>query len=552
MTSREQMEQLLELIRDPEIYIPKFLYIKTKDSKVELIQLNEPQLACLRKIKELRQANKPVRLIILKARQMGFSTVTEAEIFHDTTTKKNRNSLIVAHVDDSSSKLFGMSKLFFDMLDPRLRPMHKANNAKMLLFENPTNSPEEKKENAGLRSAIRVTTAESPEAARSSTYQNVHCSEVAFWRKPEEAMLSILQTVPNTPDTMVIVESTANGVGGYFYEMWNKAMAGENDFVPLFFGWNEMSNYRLPPAPEFERSEEEQEMAELYELDDEQLMWRRWCIANNCGGDIDKFRQEYPINADEAFTTSGRPAFDAQMIYARKKYLAADKDRFMVVGDLMLTEGKVQVREHRKGCLKIYKPPIEGHEYLIAADVAEGVAGGDSSTAQVFDRTTHENVATWKGLVPPDLFGSETLWWLARLYKRALVAPEENNHGLTTIIALRGVYNNIYRRQTVDKISNKSIEKHGFKTTTLTRPILVNKTAKFIREGVGRINDMDTLDEMLWFAYDDSGKAQAVQGKHDDLVMAFGIGVTVLEERPYIPNKIKKNNTDYTYDKTGW
>ena len=545
-------EKLRKLLRDPKTYIERFLFIKTKNSTVERFRLNPPQLKLLATITALREQMRPVRLVILKARQMGFSTCTEAEIYHDSSTKKNRNSLIVAHVEDSSTKLFGMSKLFYEMCDERVRPMLRNNNAKLLLFENPSNDEDVKRASPGLRSSIRVTTAESPSATRSSTFQNVHASEVAFWNHAEEAMLSIMQTVPNSPDTMVVLESTANGIGGYFYDMWQKATAGENDFVPLFFGWHEMPEYCMPVPPDFILSSAELQLKTLYELTDQQLVWRRWCIANNCGSDEDKFKQEYPICPEEAFLMSGRPVFDVQLVHERKKYLAADKQRTVLQGELKLVNNKVIFEEVAKGRLKIYKPPEEDRAYLIAADVAEGVSGGNYSVAHVFDRITWEQVASWRGHIAPDMFGDKVLWYLARLYKKAFVAPESNNHGLTTITALRKVYHHIYRRKTVDKITNKPVEKFGFLTNAQTRPLAIDKAVKFVRDGVGRINDMDTLDELLWFQEDDNNKAQAVDGKNDDCVMALAIGCQILEQAPYSDKVMQEAKAEITNDKTGW
>jgi hypothetical protein len=301
-------------IRDPLKYIETFLKIKTKDSRIIPLKLNEPQKKLYREIEKQRAENKPVRQIILKARQMGFSTLTEALIFHNTATRFNVNSLIVAHRDDSTVNLFKMSKLFFDELPHPLKPMVMNSNAYELNFENPTRDPAEKKARPGLRSRIRCVTAGGGGIARGDTLMNVHISEFAFWTGDKKATLSgIMQAVPAIPGTMVIIESTANGFEE-FQKMWSAAEKGENDFVPVFFAWYEMPDYRMPVPPGTKWTKEELELKERHKLDDEQLSWRRWCIKNNCGGDEKIFRQEYPSNPDEAFIVSGESVFDNEVI----------------------------------------------------------------------------------------------------------------------------------------------------------------------------------------------------------------------------------------------
>ena len=125
-------------IRNAREFIEGALKIKTKDTRIVPLILNQPQKRLYNTVKEQAKQQKPIRIIILKARQMGFSTLTEALIFHRTVTRRNVNSLIVAHKDESSNNLFNMSKLFYENLPPELQPMRKASNARELVFENPT------------------------------------------------------------------------------------------------------------------------------------------------------------------------------------------------------------------------------------------------------------------------------------------------------------------------------------------------------------------------------------------------------------------------------
>ena len=212
-------------------YIEKYIKIRNKAGKIIDFKLNSPQQRLYDVIKEQKQQNKPVRVLILKARQLGFSTVTGSILFKETTTKFNVNTGIITHLDEATTNLFNMSKLMYDNLPKEMQPSIKNSNAKELIFNNDKGT--------GLNSKIRCMTAGSSGVGRSYTYTNLHISELAFWPgDKKETMTGLLQAVPNLPGTMIIIESTANGFD-YFKEMWDKAVAGENDFVPLFVGWNE-------------------------------------------------------------------------------------------------------------------------------------------------------------------------------------------------------------------------------------------------------------------------------------------------------------------------
>jgi hypothetical protein len=158
-----------------------------------------------------------------------------------------------------------------------------------------------------------VATAGGDGIARGETVTHVHLSEVAFWPTATAAdnLNALLQAIPNTRDTEVYVESTANGMNGVFYDLWMGAVNGTNGFIAFFSPWFDSPEYREPVPEKFERTYEEQELADLYGLDNEQLMFRRQKIAQN---GREAFQQEYPSNADEAFIASGRPVFNPEQI----------------------------------------------------------------------------------------------------------------------------------------------------------------------------------------------------------------------------------------------
>lgn len=316
----------------PKNYIQTLLWIKTKTGLVQRFKFNEVQNKVYEKIQYLRKLGKPIRIIILKARQTGISTLTEALIFFFTVTVKNISSLIIAHDKESTNHLFRMSKMFYDRLPNlvQIKPMKKTSNRIELCFDNP--SEKTKYRNPGLNSLIRVDTANNMQAGRAFTIQNLHGSELAFWERPEEVMTGLMQSVPDEPNTMIIIESTANGVGNYFHNMWLDAESGNNDFIPIFIAWWELDSYRMIPPRDFKPYDYEHEiygneikLSEIFELDNQQLYWRRYTIKNKCNNDINVFKQEYPATPNEAFLTSGRRIFDIGLINEYYQYVKDSK-----------------------------------------------------------------------------------------------------------------------------------------------------------------------------------------------------------------------------------
>jgi hypothetical protein len=549
----KQADNLRKLRDDFTFYAPTMLQIRTKVGELVPFELNYMQQRINAEIERQRALNKPVRIIVLKARQMGCSTLTEGRLFHQTTMHKLTTSMIVAHKDDASTNLFNMSKLFYECMPEELRPMRKASNAKELVFENPTTNAKEKAANPGLRSKIKIETAGAEGVGRSDTLHNVHISELAHWKpkeKVKEIMAGLLQAVPNTPNSMIIVESTANGVGGYFYDMWQLSKEGKNDFVPLFFAWFEHPEYRMPVLDGFMLDPEERELRDLYHLDDEQLVWRRWCIANDCNGDKEIFKQEYPSNDIEAFLSSGRPVFNTAILNAMLQETKATPPNW--VGNMTEENGRVKFAPQQKGFLSIWKKPKEGHEYVISADVAEGLAHGDYSSADVIDRKTLEQVAQWHGHIDPDMFGEFELYRLAKFYNLAFIVPEVNNHGLTTVTSLKKKYRRIYRRRTVDKISNKARQEYGFQTTTKTKPLAIDKAAECIRERYVKINCKETVEECLTYVRDDRGATNAQQGRYDDRVMSLAIGLYANYEVPFTEVDDEDVEYEIAFGRTGY
>lgn len=544
-------------------YMENFLKIRNKQSQLVPFKANHAQQLFNDIIEENTKRGKLHRYIILKARQLGMSTFTEGYIYHDTSTREYVNSLIIAHEEKATLNLFNMSRLFYEACPLAIRPMKKYSNGKELAFENPTGDDEEKLRNPGLRSRITIATAGTTDTARSGTYHNVHVSEIAFFPNPQNTMTALLQCVPDEPNTFVCMESTANGIGGYFYDMWNAAVKGENDFTPIFFPWFADPNYSTPFSTEEEKEEfietvnymhpdasgklvhtDEWLLREQFDLTWEQLNWRKKTIANKCGGDLDMFHQEYPATPDEAFIASGRPKFNLKAV---KEYeLACQPPE--AVGDLLHTKDTISINENDKGAFKMWLSPKKDVQYAIGADVAEGLVSGDYSVAIVLDSDLNV-CAKWRGHIDPDLFGKEIIK-LATLYNEAYIAVENNNHGLTTLKSiLNEDYYNLFYTKSYDKVNDTITKKLGWSTNVRTKPLAIDKLAEYIREKFFGMWDIEIIEELYSYVIDDKGKTNAQEGKHDDCVMALAIALQAFLEgrgENYLPEISRDDVKRYT------
>lgn len=506
-------------------YIEEYVKIRDKNRKIIPLKFNEPQLKYYNTIRELRKQNKPVRIIILKARQMGFSTATEGIFFKETVTKPNVNTAIVAHKEDSTNNLFNMSKLMYDELPDIIKPEKKKSNAKELVFD--------KSDGTGLKSKIKCFTAGGKGIGRSDTLNNLHLSELAFWQGDKKTtLLGLLQAVPNTPDTIIIIESTANGFE-YFKELWDNAVSGKNDFVPIFIGWNELQEYKMPYTG-FELTKEEKELQKLYGLSLEQITWRRWCIANNCGGDIEQFKQEYPINPEEAFISTGKCYFDKENIIKRLQEVKDVKPVTQGYFDYDYNGIKItniRWKEDKEGPIKIYEKPKENYPYVLPGDTAG--EGSDYFTGHVLDNTTGKQVAVLKDEYD-EISYTRQMYCLGIYYNTALIGIEANYTTYPIQELERLKYPNQYIREKEDTYTGKHNKSFGFKTTSISRPRILGQLQTIFKDEIEMIVDEDTLKEGLTFIKNEKGRPEAQIGYHDDLIMALAIGYDIRTQQSMI------------------
>lgn len=314
------IEKLQKLKDDFEHYASANLYIRTKAGKVEPLVLNSAQKHIHEKLEEQLAKTGKVRALILKGRQQGCSTYVEGRFYHKVTFRKGVRAFILTHEDDATKNLFEMAQRYHE--NSNINISTKSSNARELEFDK-------------LDSGYRVGTAGNKAVGRSNTIQYFHGSEVAFWPHADEHAKGVLQAIADMPGTEVILESTANGIGNYFHSQWQLAESNQSEYIAIFVPWYWQDEYRKPVPEDFTRTDKEDELVDLFGLDNEQLMFRRAKIqelsTNGTDGEA-SFKQEYPSTAVEAFQSTGGDSLISPDVVMKARKTKCDAIGPIVIG----------------------------------------------------------------------------------------------------------------------------------------------------------------------------------------------------------------------------
>lgn len=481
-------------------HIENHLLIENKDRKIVRFKLNA--------IQAKYDDNRTNRDIILKARREGFSSYILALFLIDCLKTPNTRSVVVSHKTEATQRLLERVKRYIERFydgDEFVKIPLTYNNRSELYF------PE-------TNSSFYIGTAGSDSFGRGDTIHNLHLSELAFYDSPKELLTALIPTVPK--NGRIVIETTANGFNE-FKDLWELTKAGKTAFTPHFFPWWEHDEYTLAGEP-IELDAEERNLKARFNLTDDQLRWRREMIREmltdpNKETTMDIVRQEYPSDDFEAFISSGRPVFNQQILklYLENVIPPVARGYVSEIGQLTHDE---------KGYVRFYKYPEVGKQYVIGADVAEGLEKGDYSVGMVLSRDL-ELVATWHGHIDPDLFAQE-LVGLARFYNGAVIGCERNSIGILVNQKIKDLgYDALYRRQYIDKIRKAPAHELGWKTDAKTKPTIIQELGAALREQVIDIYEEDTIKELLAYQRDEAGHTNAQEGMHDDRVIALAIAL---------------------------
>jgi hypothetical protein len=402
--------------------------------------------------------NKPVRLCIVKPRQIGFTTWSDGLLYWAASTQAQCRSLIVGNEESTAIDIFETVQRFA-VRDARkalgCMPMIRSLSVRGLSFDNPDGKRRMK--NPGLDSSIGIRTADNRNAGHGWSGRFLHGTECARWKYPE-VLTGLLNAVPDTAGTVVILESTGHGAAGVFFDIFTEAVEKQNEWTPIFISWKDRPEYTVELSAEemskFEPKPVEFDLMKRHGLTIEQVAWRRKTIASPRCKDSERapedvFREQFPLEWEEAFIGQSRQFFDMHIV-AQREETARDmeRDKKFKTGTLVI-EGragrnrpdKIAVKLVERGYLTIWEDPIPGDDYVIGSDVGSGLAVGDFSNAYVMQRRTQRFVARCRSReFYPEFWGESILPALGWLYNTAFIAAEANSIGLIATRKVALVY----------------------------------------------------------------------------------------------------------------
>lgn len=470
---------------------------------------------------------KRLRKRILKARREGMSTIILALFFLDTYNNPNRRTISLAHDLESTQAIFEMVHRFFQGLPKAKQRSAKRSNRREMYWED-------------IDSRIFVATAGQENVGSGSTLHNIHKSERAKWHLSATQIRALDASLDEAGSHANIIEETTAYGMNHFFEDWQESVAGRSVYDAVFFPWFDYPDYRIPVPPDFRRTDEEEDRARAFGLDDEQLAWYRQKRRER----KELTQQEYPHTPQEAFIASGTPYFDRDRLVEINNGLQGMPG---AIEDLVLSsETLPRLRNaYRSGEFKVFKLPVVGRSYIVVGDTAEGLdpTRGDYDSAAVFDAVSWEEVATLDGKWDTDYYG-RMLAELGWMYDTALLAIERNNHGHAVINAAlnegypaqkgngaSGLYYHDPEIIEGKRSSKPLVRKAGWPTDTKTKNFALDKLASAIVEENMLFRSQDTVTQLMTYVHLGGGRSGGEGNAHDDRVIRSAIGAALLTLR---------------------
>lgn len=598
LTHNGRMLTALDRVRlayDFEFWCLTCVKIQDKRSKMMIpFRLNYGQRKTVHEFEQQRTQGVPIRVIIVKARQWGGSTVTQMymlwlQLYH----YKRWHSAIVSQLKNQAINIRAMiSNVVLnyptDIMRLTLSGYEGLGNTKYIQER---------------ECKMQISSAETPDALRSFDFSMLHLSEVGLWkstpaRSAEDLMQALYATVPDTAGTFIVMESTAKGIGNFFHKSYLAAANGESMLKPVFVPWFEIENYakfRHKSGGAIERDDDGLPVSAIDNVEGlignmTEYQWTQWNQGATLEGiawyaDTQRslqysdfmMRSEYPGSAHEAFQTKSNKYYDDAHIERCRQSCTppvfvgniggkADK------GDDALTDIRLTDRHNPMDELQIWSMPDESHSvgnrYLVVTDIGGIGEKSDWSVISVFDRARlaeHdgwlERAATWRGHIDHDQLAWKAAQ-VAKFYNNALLAIESNtletkdrkmvstyegNHFYTVIDEIADRYGNMYMREVPpDVAGNPSSHRYGWHTNVRTKYLAYDQSRASIRDGEYVERDNRCVDEMSWLERKGNGSLGAIDGQHDDIIDTTAIGIYISSRempQPTMLNRQKRRNT---------
>jgi len=505
-------KKLKMVMNDFTLFAKNFVKIIDNNNSVIPFVLNEEQADFIGRMQKFN--------IILKSRQIGFSTMSLAYCLFNAVNHPNTRYMIVSLSNESVSGLFNTLKFMNDNLprDKYTFPTTIRDNRGELVLDN------------GSRIQVASAEGKSSGIGRGQTFNYILLSEFAFYPGDQSKILvSLEQSLAKNDKSKLVIETTACGASNAYYDLFQRSWKGKTNYNATFYGWissahRKQFKYEIDLAEEWYRAKNKGQRLHETDLDKTekmlfengatlgQLQWRKWKLSGMSEAD---YQQEFPSNPTEAFKTSGRNVFDQGKILERLEYVPEPLNKFELIGQLpnelsaLLGEG-----------FYMYHLPKRGERYYGGVDVSSG-SGSDYQTISIINAEGVQVAAFSNNKVPVYKF-AEVINNVGRFYNYALMAIERNGYGLPIIERLRNDYQymNLYKHKTFDKRGNKRLEL-GWLTTQVSKAVMVSDFKEAFEKSYILINDRETLNEMMLFVEID-GKTGNKRGSnnHDDNVIA--------------------------------
>lgn len=516
--------------------------------------LNNPQRKLLAVMEDQRLKGEPIRVILLKARQWGGSTLTQLYFAWLQLVKaKGKNLLICAHVKNSAAVIRQMYSQILKDYPASLWEGDKGSaKERQKGFQAQTGATDTRVV-PGRDSTVTIASSFAQDTVRGLDISLAHLSEVAYWMdspklSPEAFIRAVCSGISQSPMTGIVMESTANGTGNFFHTEWLRSKNGESDKRAVFVAWHEIEMYR----------KEVKDVGDLWNSMDgyERSLWEQGLTLEMIQWYHDKRKEapdhstmmtEFPTDDTEAFVHTGQGVFAASNVDAMMGDCRQPLARGELAGDLP-TGGRslegLRFREDPTGCLKVWEFPSTNardrrDRYVVAVDVGGRTATSDWSVIAVIDRGESDGsgpmriAAQWRGHTDHDLLGWKAAQ-IAKWYGEALLVVESNtleheSAGSTSYILeeLRAVYPRLYARTVQDEVTMRKERKYGFHTNRATKATIISCLISLVREHGYAERDIDACRELMTYRQLPSGSYAARQGCHDDILMTRAIGLYV-------------------------
>jgi len=595
---QQVMRQLIEvrIKEDFCFWAASFVTIKRKQdastadmSSDMMFVLNRPQRSTLEKLEGMRLNEKPIRMIILKARQWGGSTLVQMymawlQLVH----REGLNSAIVAHQSSSAMNIRSMYSRMLRKYPPSLLGQPITPALQLTPYGGSRTDVTITQNKQQVRDiVISIGSMQSPESVRGSDIALAHFSEVGLWKQtegktPEDVIQAVSSSILEVPMTMDVMESTAKGENNLFHHEWLDAKEGRSKRVPVFVPWFEIELYSM----KFSNDKERREFAEMIYDNREKSsarsvreesgvylfgLWRKGASLEAIKWYIDKRRtyrshdamaSEYPSDDIEAFAHSGQNVFDRDNVERLRGGCCQPGWVGEIVGEApsgRAALANVHFVDDAQGCLKIWEMPDKSFRatdrYIVSTDVGGRSDRADYSVIVVLDRwwrTEGEGdvvVAEWHGHIRHDRLA----WKMAQVaafYNTALLVVESNTfesrdndtegeHSTFILDQIGNVYRNLYARtSTPDKIRKTRRKMWGFHTNMNTKQLIIDNLTAVIDDKLYVEREEEALHEYNVYQRTEKGTLEAAEGHHDDRLMARAIALYISQQMP-IPREVK-------------